>query len=193
MIQDESNKFTFEKIKEFRVCQDDPKHAIFDPKNHIQSLCIGKNFILTGTKSGDIYELELPNHLTKSNAVNLRLSCCDHDITKSICFSVHSDKIYTLTQRGMLSVWELRNMARINCKTFNRESLNLIVCKYKPRIFIAFERDIIALKDEEDFPVENSFSIHYQASIADMKISNNERIMAVALMMNAENKPKIEM
>jgi len=27
---------------------------------HVQSLCIGKEFILCGTKSGDIYELAIP-------------------------------------------------------------------------------------------------------------------------------------
>lgn len=39
---------------------DNKDNKVLNSNNHIQSLCIGP-FILCGTKSGDIYELQIPN------------------------------------------------------------------------------------------------------------------------------------
>ena len=62
ITKNESNKFNFEKYFEYNI--GDPQNIASsletDIKYHIQSLCIGSKFILAGTKSGDIYEIEIP-------------------------------------------------------------------------------------------------------------------------------------
>ncbi len=62
ITKNESSKFNFEKYFEYNIA-DSQKMALSletDLKYHIQSLCIGSKFILAGTKSGDIYEIEIP-------------------------------------------------------------------------------------------------------------------------------------
>lgn len=53
--------YIVEKIYEYSITTEELSIAILNPKNHIQSVCIGSKYILAGTRSGDIYELVRPN------------------------------------------------------------------------------------------------------------------------------------
>lgn len=53
--------YIVEKIYEYSITNEELTKAIQNPKNHIQSVCIGSKYILAGTRSGDIYELVRPS------------------------------------------------------------------------------------------------------------------------------------
>ena len=53
--------YIVEKIYEYSITTEELSIAILNPRNHIQSVCIGSKHILAGTRSGDIYELVRPN------------------------------------------------------------------------------------------------------------------------------------
>jgi hypothetical protein len=53
--------YIVEKIYEYSITNEDLSQALLNPKNHIQSVCIGSKYILAGTRSGDIFELVRPN------------------------------------------------------------------------------------------------------------------------------------
>ena len=53
--------YIVEKIYEYSITSEELSKAILNPRNHIQSVCIGSKYILAGTRSGDIYELIRPN------------------------------------------------------------------------------------------------------------------------------------
>lgn len=143
-----------EKIYEYSITNEELTKAIQNPKNHIQSVCIGSKYILAGTRSGDIYELVRPsesdlkstilNHiiaLTKINTemVKLRINCTDHELPRVVAFSGNAEKLYSITQKGLFSVWNLSKIKRVYTKHFYRDTLTMIVCKHSPKIFIAFE------------------------------------------------------
>ena len=86
ITNNESNKMNFEKFYEYNISHEELSKRIEDPKNHIQSLCIGSKYILAGTKSGDIYEIEIPEESeqkqsTKYSQALIRLSLEKHYIT----------------------------------------------------------------------------------------------------------------
>ncbi len=43
------------------------------------------------------------------------------------------------------------------------------------------------------FPIENNLKLKYDTAISDIKISRNEKLLAVALAPNSDQMPKIEM
>lgn len=64
--------YIIEKIYEYSISTEEMSKLSKNPKNHIQSVCIGSKYILAGTRSGDIYELVRPSEqdlktLTKVN------------------------------------------------------------------------------------------------------------------------------
>ena len=149
ITNNESNKMNFEKFYEYNISHEELSKRIEDPKNHIQSLCIVSKYILAGTKSGDIYEIEIPDEseqkqVTKytQDMVQLRMSCHDHDIPKAVAFSPNSDKLFSITKNGILSVWDLKTLNRESTKYFAKETLNMIVCKSSKKIIIAFEKEV---------------------------------------------------
>ena len=151
-------------------------------------------------KSGDIYELVIPDEselkqTTKINQdmVKLRINAMDDETVKAIGFSANSDLLYSITERGQFSLWDLKTLARISYKHFNRPTLTMVVCKSSPKIIIAFEKEIVTLINRQpDFPAHEKYNLKYNNKISDMKISYHEKILAVALATGSEN-TKIKM
>jgi hypothetical protein len=56
----EQGAYLIEKVHEYSITKDETTDAISAKENNVQSVCIGSQYILAGTKSGDIYELLRP-------------------------------------------------------------------------------------------------------------------------------------
>ena len=193
-----SSKVVLEKYYEYTLNDEKAHDQNIHPRKQIQSLCIGIDHILAGCRSGDIYELEFPDEKElksaeyNQNLVHLRMSCHDNEIPKASAFSSNNSRLYTITQKGMFCLWDLNNLNKLESKHFGRDTMNMVVCRSKPRIFIAFDNEIIVLKNEEGFPYDKNYNMKYKAAISDMKMSYNERILTVALAPNNEQNAKIE-
>lgn len=117
--------------------------------------------------------------------VKLRINCNDHELPRVVAFSGNAEKLYSITQKGLFSVWDLNKLKRIYTKHFYRETLQMVVCKLSAKIIIAFEQEIIVLNsDTESYTVNANFSLKQKTQISDMKISFDEKMLAVALARN---------
>ncbi|CAD8183513.1 unnamed protein product [Paramecium pentaurelia] len=190
--------YVVEKIYEYSIANEQLQKVGLNPNLHVQSVCIGQNYILAGTRSGDIYELVRPNEsdlksLTKiqKDMVKLRINCTDHDQPKVVAFSGNAQKLYSITQKGLFAVWNLRKLKRTYSFAFEKATLNLIVCKLSPKIIIAFEQEVIVLNDH-DYSVNSNYSLKQKSAISDMKLSVDEKMLALALSRNQEQNAKIE-
>lgn len=112
-----NKKLILEKIHEYVLYQN---HSInqLDETYHVQSLCIGKEYILCGTKSGDIYELLIPKDIKQNvqiiqDEIKLRKRALDGEIIKNISFNSNSDKLITITENGNFCVWSISTLNRI--------------------------------------------------------------------------------
>lgn len=91
--------FILEKFYEYHIGEDELtlKQQIKGPEQFIQSVCIGSQYILAGTKSGDIYELIRPDETelkstTKATTdlVKIRFNAFDHEVPISLQVSGNS-------------------------------------------------------------------------------------------------------
>ena len=61
----------------------------------------------------------------------------------------------------------------------------MIVCKLSPKILIAFEQEIIVM-DSESYTTIPNFTLKQKTQISDMKLSFDEKMLAVAYARNQE-------
>ena len=194
-----TNKLILEKIHEYMINDTQLTREVEDTSYHVQSLCIGQEYILCGTKSGDIYELVVPKDIKQNNQViqdeiKLRKRALDGEIIQNISFSSNSDKLITITKTGNFCVWDIATLNRIHMHHFHRSTINMIVCKRTTKIFIAFNNEIIVLRNEKYY-AENVLYHHPitdQIQLTKIKLSYNEKILAVALGAKLSENPRIE-
>ncbi|KAL4497254.1 hypothetical protein ABPG72_011189 [Tetrahymena utriculariae] len=186
--------FMLEKVYEYHINPEGAKEH-YPESCYIQSVCIGSKYILAGTKSGDIYELirpnenEIKNPTSSNNKQKLRYSCHDQEIVKSIQFNGNSDKLYTITENGLFCVWDVRKIKRIKMIHFHLKIHSIIVLKRYQIIVVASERKI-QFFNQTDYSERNK-AIVFDTKIADVKLSFNEEMLAVALDPNQKTNAKI--
>lgn len=90
--------------------------------------------------------------------VKLRINCTDHELPRVVAFSGNSEKLYSITQKGLFSVWNIAKLKRIYMKHFHRDTLSMVVCKLSSKIIIAFEQEIIVL-DSENYTINPNFQM----------------------------------
>ncbi|EGR31152.1 hypothetical protein IMG5_116820 [Ichthyophthirius multifiliis] len=164
--------YILEKFYEYYI---NPQNIDRDPaENCIQSVCIGSKYILTGTKSGDIYELIRPHEneikqFTRGNnsLVKLRSICHDQEIVKSIQFNGTSDNLYSITESGLLCVWQfkkqkeyIQNISIYIKISFNEEILAVALDpnEQKNAQIEIYKLDPSTTKIYEQFKVVNTLS-----------------------------------
>jgi len=63
----------------------------------------------------------------------------------------------------------------------------MIVCKHSPKIFIAFTQEVIVLNSNNDaYTININFNLKHKTAITDVKLSFDEKMLAVALARNQE-------
>lgn len=78
-------------------------------------------------------------------------------------------------------------MRRTYIKQFQKETLQMIVCKLSPKILIAFEKEVIVLNaDTEQYTLNQNFNLKPKSAISDVKLSFDEKMLAIALARNEE-------
>ena len=114
------------------------------PKFHVQSLDIGSDKILCGTRNGDIYELKRTTGFTKSqeNLIKKRMSCCDHTTPKIIAFSANKDRLFYVSDKGYFCVWYLKTLTLDFDIDFKKLIRNMVVCKKSPEVILVFEHSV---------------------------------------------------
>jgi WD40 repeat protein len=76
----------------------------------------------------------------------------DGEYIASMQFSNDNFKLFTITETGLFSVWDLSTLKRIFFNHFLRDTVNMIVCKATEKIYIAFKDEVIVLKNVVGYP-----------------------------------------
>ena len=119
---------------------------------------MGRHHILCGNKSGDIYELVLKHdndyvtNVVASDMIILKLSAHDGEYVCSMQFSNDNFRLFTITESGLFSVWDLSLLKRVYTNHFNRITVNMVICKATEKIYIAFKDEVIVLRKELGYP-----------------------------------------
>ena len=111
----------------------------------------------------------------------LRISAQDEEIPRSAQFNSTNDKLFTISQNGLFCVWDLKTLQKVYLKQLLSPTKFMIVCKNTPRIIIALENEIQVFKNKDPFLQENKYYQKYATSILQMKMSDNEKFLAVAV------------
>lgn len=177
------------------------KDVIKNPKYHIQSLQYRFNLIIAGTRSGDIYFLAVidpdsdPAERADMNDVIKRVyTCHDNEIPKECDFSSNVDRIFCITEKGLFSSWDFERLEQLVSIPFKKNTVAMIVFKQSELVVIAFEFEVLVLDVEDPTNVDRikSYSLEFLVPISDVKVSANEKILAVALAPYNESPAKIE-
>ena len=198
---DGANEYQINSFNTYTICSD-PRTALKNPMYHIQSLQFRLNYIITGTRSGDIYFLSLPeDDQNNSNEQDMRdlvhkvYTAHDNEIPKEVDFSAEGDRIFCVTQKGLFTSWDYLSMKSLFSKNFSLITVTMCVLKRNPYIVLAFEKEIIVLDITNIGSAEivKGFGCETQHDITDVKISLNEEFMAVALAPSKESNAKIDL
>lgn len=168
--------------------------------------------IVAGTRSGDIYFINLIDETVNKDVADdnrydydnklhdLRdvikrvYTCHDNEIPKEADFSSDCDRIFCITEKGLFSSTDFERTEQLVCKEFKRNTVAMLVFKKSPLVFIAFENDLLVLSVIDRYNIEEigSFSKQYLETISDMKVSADEKILAVALEPSGDKQALIE-
>ena len=66
-------------------------------------------------------------------------------------------------------------------KNIEQETKFMIVCKFSPRIIISMNFEIVVLKNKDNFQIDSKYSLQYSSEIVQLKMSENEKVLAVAV------------
>jgi hypothetical protein len=204
------NVYELIKLKEYAIYFDEPyREVIKNPQYHIQSLQFRYNLIVAGTRSGDIYFLNLVDgesgkgvmeNLDRDKKLDMRdvikrvFTCHDNEIPKEADFSENCDRIFCITEKGLFSSTDFDRLEQLVHKEFKKNTVAMIVFKKHPLIFIAFEYEVLVLDVSNRTSIEEirTYSGEFLVPISDMKVSANEKILAIALAPSNEQSAKIE-
>ena len=82
----------------------DPAQAVLNPEYNVQSVCLGYNRIVIGTRSGAIYETAISDEskiikptVGDKGQIKKWIKCVDHETPKSIAIDMISSRIFFLT------------------------------------------------------------------------------------------------
>ena len=157
LVEPKSNVRTLERLRIFNMRNNmTAEEAAMQPDFNVQSVFLGYNRILVGMRSGTVQEVAISEDPKKYKvadgaALNIKtwMKSTDHEQPKSVGIDMVSQRIFTITSKGLFSVWELNTLEIIFQKAFARTTSNLQTFQLSMKVMIVFERDIIVLDTSE--------------------------------------------
>ena len=169
------------------------KEILASPENNVQSIALGMNKIAVGTKSGDILEFQITDDMQIINPNTLNtpignVNFQDHDPPISISLDNNSNFFFSITSKGLLSVWNIKTFTSIHTYDFKVNAKYIYHFKYQKKLLIVFENFISVLDTSEEGKFKKLPIFDLQTGeINDVKISPNEKLIAVASLIENTN------
>ena len=162
---------------------------------NIQSIALGINKIGIGTKSGDIYEYQLTDDIQIITNDEHKKPLCkikfqDNEPPISIAMDITSNKLFTITEKGLLNIININNLQLLYSNDFKIRSNHIYHFKYKKQLLISFFNSIIVLDTSTDTYRQLSrydLSFERNNEINEIKISPDEKILAVGSLQDISN------
>lgn len=189
------------------------RERLINSNYNIQSVSIGMNKVCIGTRSGNIFEFTISedlkiilnkNIINKDNMLSNKetnnnkdfnnletyIKFQDHDVPISLDFDIYSTRVFTVTKQGNFRVWSLINFHVDFEYDFKNKAIQSYHFRSQNVILLIFDYQIVAIdtnqKDMNIIPQYkriSAFEIQI-GQILEVKISPNEKILAVSLLMN---------
>ena len=165
-----------------------------NPDFNVQSVCLGYNRIVIGTRSGSIYETPISEEtggqiglikpVSKNDKSSLKkwIKCIDHETPKSIAIDMISSRIYILTYKGFFTVWDIQTFDIKFSKNYFKPSRSIISFKLSNKVMLVFENEIIVLDSNPNTSTFDEIPSYKLSTntISDAKLNHNEKILGVA-------------
>ncbi len=133
-------------------------------------------------------------------------SCHDNEIPKVVNFSADNKRIYCITENGLFSGWQMQPLKLVKSYDWKKPTVAMIVLQknragsleMKTResnleVIIAFKTEIKVFDtDHRKWCEVKDFCVTSQRDITDVKVSEDENIMAVAYSADGEANTFIE-
>lgn len=169
------------------------KEILSAPENNVQAIAMGMNKIAVGTKSGDIFEFQITDdmQIINPNTLNMpirKVNFQDHDPPISITLDNTSSFFYSITSKGLLSVWDIKKFICIYSYDFRVNAKYIYHFKYQNKLLIAFENFISVLDTSENEQFKKLPIYDLQTGeINDVKVSPNEKLIAIGSLIANSN------
>ena len=112
----------------------------------------------------------------------------DHDPPISISLDNNSNFFFSITSKGLLSVWNIKTFTSIHTYDFKVNAKYIYHFKYQKKLLIVFENFISVLDTSEEGKFKKLPIFDLQTGeINDVKISPNEKLIAVASLIENTN------
>lgn len=201
VVPEGSSEYKINSFNTYQLYPDNPRNALKNPMYHIQSLQFRLNYIIAGTRSGDIYFLCIPeaNDALSPDAskslVTKVFSAHDNEIPKEADFTADGERIFCITQRGLFSSWDYQTCKNLVSIAFEMPTVSMVVFKTNLYVAIAFEKEIVLLdiSKNQEAEVVKGFGVESLQNITDIKVSMNEEFLAVAIAPSVETNARIEL
>lgn len=120
VVEPRSNVKSLDKLKVFRLRANlDAQQAVMTPEYNVQSICLGYNRVVIGMRSGTILETMISETDAQGNIVGKKhnfdantkirkwMRCTDDQIPISVAIDMVSEKIFSMTEAGKFTAWDL--------------------------------------------------------------------------------------
>ena len=162
---------------------------------NIQSIALGINKIGIGTKAGDIYEYQITDDIQIIKNEEQKKPLCkinfqDNEPPISITMDNTSNKLFTITEKGLLNVININNLQLLYSEDFKIRANHIYHFKYKKQLLIAFFNSIIVIDTSNDkYKQLSRYDLSFERNneINEIKISPDEKILAVAALQDSSN------
>jgi hypothetical protein len=148
---------------------------------------MGLNRIVIGMRSGTILEVAIDEtkiseaRIDKKMPIRKWMLCIDHETPIGVSVDMVSQRIFTITKGGLLTVWDVLTLDIIWAKDFNKLAQKIIAFKLSKKLLVVFENDIIVLESNisNGYDEIKEFELKLN-KICDAKLNTNEMLLGVA-------------
>ena len=167
----------------------------------VQSVQFRKENIIAGSQNGDIFVLELPDNTTfqtslkeSKDLIKPIYNCFDDDSPLFCDFSYNNKIIFSSSKMGTLCIYRFENSILLYRQYFQKKIVNMIVMNTNPYLILGFEDKVsfynVLNIEKGIFTNIESFTLKCNLSINDLKITMDEKLLAMSIYINPKKKTK---
>jgi hypothetical protein len=167
---------------------------VLNPEFNVQTVCLGYNRIIIGTRTGTIYEAPISDEqkvikttqgkqvLEERVELKKLIRCFDHENPRAISIDMRSTRIYIMTSRGLFTCWSLQTFDVIYSKNYFKNARSVISFKHTNKVLLVFENEIYVVDSNPNYNTFDELPAYTLKlnTISDAKLNFNERILGVA-------------
>lgn len=77
------------------------------------------------------------------------MRCTDNEVPISVAVDMKTKKVFSITESGLFTAWDLTSFDVVFQKAFQKSSQNIIAFKHSSKVMLVFDGDIMVLSGSE--------------------------------------------